>query len=201
MNNENKKDTNRTTRKNKVKTEIPDIIELTHYSGWEGFLEEGDEYFKYLVEHYDTMINEEKKTITHFTVREGMYGLDEYVNKIKETDLDDIENQIIPWIIKERESNNLFDKLNWKPFRDHDTFTTMFFGYKKMVKYKKYWFQFAIDWICGNNCKCGDNNTHPHFVVALYGWEDEAHTQLQPYNNFPIPVDNKMPEDYWFLES
>ena len=71
-----------------------------------------------------------------------------------------------------------------------------------MFNYNKYWFQLAIDWMCDSECNCGEtDNKHPHFVLALYGWEDEAHGTLQPYDVFPIPKDNKIPEDYWYLES
>ena len=177
-------------------------MDALRYPGYERFLEEGETYFNYLLDHYDKMINEEKKILTHFTIRDGIPWITEHVEKVKNTYISDIKNKLIPWIINEHKSKDLFIKTNWKPFRDQYIMTTMFFGYKKMFNYNEYWFQLAIDWMCDNQCICDETeNMHPHFVLALYGWDDRTNEQLQPNNVFSIPVDNKIPDDYWFLES
>ena len=168
---------------------------------WKRFVEEGNELFDYLIHNYDHMIDD--TTIKHFNIREGMCWLNEYINTIKSTYNNDIQQKLISWIKKEFESGNLFKNEKWKPFPDDYAGTDMFFGYRKMFQYKHYLFQLAIEWGCRiDDCiYCKKNDNMPNFCLAFYGWKDTAYKNLQPSNLFSLLDDDTMPESYWKIDT
>jgi hypothetical protein len=163
---------------------------------WNNFLIEGDEWYNYMTNNYNTMFNNNK--IKHMDIRYD-YIYDYGTTEIKEKYIDDIEDKLYKWIKQELESNKLFIKEQWKPFRDKYILTYMYLGYKTLFKYNNYYFQLIIDNYCNIDeciyCNSMDNNIH--FGLSLYGWEEDGIDLLQPYNTINIPVDNIMPEMHW----
>jgi hypothetical protein len=78
----------------------------------------------------------------------------------------------------------------------------MFLGYRKLFQFKHYYFQLTISSSCENItsvCKyCEKEDYGRHFGVALYGWRDISHMNLQPVNVLHILDDNLIPEKRWF---
>lgn len=56
--------------------------------------------------------------------------------------------ELIPWIKNEHKENRLFDKTLWKPFRDHYHLHEMYYGYRRLFKYKHYYFQLVMETGC-----------------------------------------------------
>jgi hypothetical protein len=170
-----------------------DIMKLN----WNTFLEEGNELFNYMTNNFKSMFK--NNMITHFKVIDGIYPSIDKDDIIINTHINNIEKELINFIKKESESKLLFDKTNWKPFRDKLSLTTMYLGYKKLLYFKQYYFQLGIDHYCEiDNCEyCINTRILPHFVLALYGWKDNTSNRLQPYEYVEIPEDNIMPEWDW----
>ena len=170
---------------------------------WKAVAEEGDELFEYLIHNYDTML-EGDETVKHFDVGFGWYWLMGDALKIKTQYSGEIQCELVPWIKKEFNKGELFRIDNWKPFRDQDTIIFMFLGYKKLFQFKHYYFQLTISSRCENNtsictyCEKGDYGRH--FGVALYGWKDINHVNLQPVNVLHILDDNMIPDSYWSMK-
>lgn len=164
---------------------------------WDKFLVDGDILFNYMIRNYDFMFDNE--SIKHFAIRYGIRDLMSDCEDIEEDHGVYIHKELLPWIRKEHDEGRLFDKTNWKPFRDTDTITTMYFGYNNVFQYKQYYFQLAIDW-CDRSLRCDycqKEANNPHFELAMYGWIEEGSDKLQPDDCVAIPSDNYMPEYYW----
>ena len=173
------------------------------YDEWNGFVIEGEKLYNYLINNFDSMFDGD--TITHFNIREGIYwGIDD-TNEIFRKYGDDIQMYLLPWIKEELKENRLFDKTLWKPFRDQYTIFDMYYGYRKLFRYKHYIFQLAIESSCSlRECKICDLTTDEycllnskHFELALYGWKEENSDIMQPKKNFKIPEDNIMCLKHW----
>jgi hypothetical protein len=165
---------------------------------WDRFLIEGEQTFSFMIQEFKLMINDDK--IRDF----GMFDLrnNNFDNEIEELEkyyIDDIERQLIPWIYKEYESGRLFEKINWKPFRDLQSLTSAYLGYRVMFQYKQYYFQLLVD-TCYHKNYTNYNYDCVSFALALYGWKDEHNQNLQPDNVAPIPSNNYMPEWYWEIK-
>jgi len=138
--------------------------------------------------------------IKHFNIRNGIYHLNNEPNEIKDKYSNDLQKELIIWINKEFEANELFKSNNWKPFRDQDILTYMFFGYRKMFQFKQYYFQLTLDTNCDTyeSCEYCKNKTNLiHFKLALWGWKEDGKENLQPDNIISILSDNIMPDHYW----
>ena len=164
---------------------------------WDKFLKEGDGLFVWMTQNYETMIDGDK--IKHFDIRYGTYLVMDEEEEIKVKLLygDEIQKEIIPWIKNEYESGRLFEKTNWKPFRDQYLLTHMYFGYKYTFKFKNYYLQIALDSACGICEYCKKSMSRIHFELALYGWKEDNKEKIQPDNEVILPTDNIMPEWYW----
>jgi hypothetical protein len=172
--------------------------------GWnlDRFEEEGDILFKYMLQDFDNMFDGKNK-IKHFDIISGVNDLRTYVCHIKKQYRKDIERDLIQWIQKEFENNDLFQPTNWRPFREQFIFTSMFLGYRKMFQYNQYMFQLSLsDW-CQDCCSCNyckediDDKECIHFYLAFYGWKDDNNTKLQPYNHPDLSEENRLPESFW----
>jgi hypothetical protein len=178
-----------TTNPTPIKEEIP---------YWSQFLKEGDILFDYMIKNYNVMINDNIiRGLEIFEIRQNFYSEILYLEK---NHLDEIQKELIPWIQNQYKTGQLFEKSNWKPFRDIG-FTTFTLGYKIMFQYKQFYFQLSLDtyypfeeelkndkykefdWVC--------------FLLALYGWKEDGKEKLQPDNYVVIPSDNIMPDQYW----
>jgi hypothetical protein len=171
---------------------------------WKRFEEEGKELFNYLINNFEELFNKDG-TIKHFTIRN--IGCDEpYNEEISEKYGTDIEKDLIPWIKNEKENKTLFDNSLWKPFRDTYTLSDMYFGYRKLFKYKHYYFQLAIEHSCHiiefDFCKYCEGYNTPYtfsFTLVLYGWKEDTKEKLQPYE-VTIPLNNFIPEKDWIRQ-
>ena len=182
----------------------------TDFLSWDRLVLEGETLYTYMINNYDKMFDGEK-TIKHFGIAIGSIGFGDYVNEIKEKYHTDIQNELIPWIKKEIESNNLFQNKNWNTFRDPDILVWMFLGYRKMFQYKQYIFQLSLDASCGYEfadvfCKYCSNKEYnsgedtARFLLVFYGWKDEKYENLQPEDFLTISDDYLMPESFWMRE-
>jgi hypothetical protein len=169
---------------------------------WDKFLIEGHTLFTYMIQNFGTMFDGDTK-IKHFDIESGVFGICDYIDDIKETYSDDIQIELIQWIQREMEETTLCQSSNWRPFRDQDLFLYMFLGYKKMFRYKHYYFQLILLSCCEqcDTCEyCKQEDNRIHFAVALYGWKDETKDSLQPYNIFTILHDDLMPDSFWRID-
>ena len=167
---------------------------------WEEFLIQGDILYNYMINNFENMFDSDK-IIKHFHIRPGLFEIGWYdADEINEKYGDDIQKELIPWIRKEFETNRLFDKNKWKPFRDQDAFVDMYLGYRIMFPYKHYYFQLAIDDFCGDCIYCKNNENRTHFQLSLWGWKEENKERLQPDDNFLVSPDNIIPDWYWEIK-
>lgn len=182
----------------------------TDFLSWDRLVLEGEALYEYMIHNYDKMFDSET-SIKHFGINKDSFGLYDCVREIKDKYHTDIQRELIPWIKKEIEDNDLFQNKNWNTFRDHYSILDMFLGYRKMFQYKQYVFQLSIDKYCGYDhrddiCKYCDDEEYnseediARFFLVLYGWKDEKFQNLQPYNDFSISDDNLMPESFWMCE-
>jgi hypothetical protein len=165
---------------------------------WSRFLIEGDELFNYMLNNFENMFDGNLK-IKHFDIRdEAIYdiGSEEIMQKYDE----EIQKDLIQWIKNELTEKRLFEKNNWKPFRDKYLLTYMYLGYRKLFQFKKYYLQLGLEAACveSETCKyCEKNENQKHFQLILYGWKDENCDKLQPDERFTIVSNNIIPDHYW----
>ena len=154
------------------------------------FVEVGKELYNDMIHNFENMFDGDT-IIKHFDIH---YGNSSNINVIEiiENYGDNIQKELISWIRKEFEDNNLFIYKNWKPFRSHYHITSMFFGYKKLFQYKQYYFQLTIDDLVDKI-----NERIIHFELAACWSKEDGKEYLQPDNDCIILSDNIMPEYYW----
>ena len=172
---------------------VPPLLEKMPYN-WDKFVIEGDVLYEYMVHNYETMFDG-KSIIKHFAIRPWFYGYYSECDDLLEQNNFDIQHNLIAWIDNERMTGRLFDKTNWKPFREQELFTCMYLGYKKMFPYNHCYLQLIIESRCGDCDYCKDSTSGKHFELALFSWEENA--TIQPYDTLVISSDNSMPERYW----
>jgi hypothetical protein len=158
---------------------------------WDKFLKEGDELFDYMTNNFETICSNEN--ITHFDIVDRRYRFTDEVQRIKDKYMSDIHMQLYNWIKGQCDCKQLFNKGNWKPFRDQEILIDMFFGYKYMFQYQQYFFQLCIE----DDCDIDNCISNIHFKLVLYGWKNDMQEKLQPDDRVVIPSDNVMPEEYW----
>ena len=167
---------------------------------WEEFLKEGERAYDYMIHNYEKMVDIDAFK-NHFTMYDGIWQIGSI--EVLENHGDEIQKVLLPWIKKEYESGQLFQKENWKPFRDPDLINWSNFGYKKMFQYKQYYLQLSIGAECENYKKCiycTKTNNALHFQLLYYGWKDDTTMMIQPDNRVSIPNDDMiMPERLWNL--
>lgn len=170
-------------------------------SCWKGFIAEGDNMLHYMMLHFEKMLDGDT-IIKHFSIRPGIYGRIYECDtlRMKEEYGTDIQKQLIPWIRNEINSGHLFDVKNWKPFRDLDLITWTYMGYRKMFQYNQYYFQLALESMCGECVYCHRGESSIHFEAALCGWKDDRYNKLQPDNYISILPDNIIPKSDWMYD-
>lgn len=163
---------------------------------WNSIVKEGEDLFNYMTNSFEEMFD--GTIIKHFDIRyEDRYDVGS--EEVKEEYGEDIHNELVSWIRKEKEEGYLFDSKIWKPFRDKATHTDGYIGYRRLFRYKHYYFQLIVELGCEldecNYCKIGDRKNH--FVLTLYGWKDENIPTLQPDNHVTVLADNLIPDVDW----
>jgi hypothetical protein len=89
---------------------------LSRGNTWPDLLEEGERLHAHLLEHYDEMIGENH--MYHFDIHYTSYSTSCEYEYISKRYLANIKDAIRPWIEQEYRSGRLFERDNWKPFRD-----------------------------------------------------------------------------------
>jgi hypothetical protein len=162
---------------------------------WSKFLKEGDVMFDYMIKNYNRMVNDNKIWGLEIFEIDQKFGSE--IHYLEKNYLDEIQKELIPWIQNQYKTGQLFEKSNWKPFRDFG-FTTFTLGYKVMFQYKQYYFQLSMDTDCPVVSGLDDEEyVWVSFLLALYGWKEDGKEKLQPDNDVAIPPDNIMPDWYW----
>jgi hypothetical protein len=182
----------------KKRRDSVDSQESDDYRGWKEILKKGDKLYDYMRENFESMFDGES-VMKHFEIRfEGTCDLGS--EALTEKYGSEIQKELVPWIYNQEKLNSLFDKTNWKPFRDKYCFREMYMGYKYMFQFKNYFFQLGIEEECAlDNCKyCENNENQIHFQLIICGWKEKDDDNfLQPHIYFPILPNNIMPERYW----
>jgi hypothetical protein len=168
---------------------------------WSTFLKEGEILFDYMIKKYNIMITDDRiKNLEIFGIHGQFYSESRYLEK---NHLVEIKKELLPWIQQQYESGQLFEKSNWKPFRNFTDFLTSTFGYRVMFQYKEFYFQLTLDSYYPFDVGLKDDEYNEYdwvcFNLALYGWKEDDKEKLQP-DGMIIPPDNIMPESYWELK-
>ena len=164
-------------------------------STWERFLKEGDILYDYLITHYDDMFEPTGK-IKRFDMTYMSMSVYHLYEGVYEECGEQIHEEIIPWIHKEYHSERLFNKENWKPFRNQYRYTSMYYGYRKLFCFHNFFYiQLAVSEI-RHDTPDGGLETSVDFNVSLYGWKEIDNKYIQPYNDIIIN-DDMMPEKHW----
>jgi len=160
---------------------------------WPELLEEGERLHTHLLQHYEEMMGERMEYFdihytSYATACEHDYINERYGDKIKEA--------IRPWIEEEHRSGRLFDRDNWKPFRDILNYMSMYYGYRHLFVYHgAVYFQLTIrDQIVDQSD--GTLGRFILFEVALYGWREEDKEDLAP-SGHRVVDGNRMPDREW----
>lgn len=162
-------------------------------SDWPSFLEEGERLHAHLLEHFDDMIGDRMK---HFDIGYTSQGTSCKHEWLSEHYKDDVKEAIRPWILEQYASGQLFEKDQWKPFRDPCTYTRMYYGYRTLFVYHgAVYFQLTIrDEIV--ELPDGTWGWCILFEAALYGWKEEGREDLAP-SRYRVEDGNRMPDREW----
>lgn len=168
---------------------------------WDEIIKEGDTIFDYMTENFESFFDGE--TVKHFNIIPGLYTSFGHTDDITEKYEKDIQKELHVWIRNELIDGNLFQKSNWKPFRDPSMYTCIYVGYRKFFIFREYYFQLAIEPECSDCSKCIyciQNENPIHFELVYYGYkEKDENNKLQPFGYITV-LNNIVPEDYWIMK-
>jgi len=160
---------------------------------WKIVAEEGQDLFDGLIRKFENMFDGEDK-VKHFDVGYRWCRLRDAADEIREKYSNQIQRELVQWIKKEFQTNELFKIENWKPYRNPYEIEFMFLGYRKLFQYKHCIFQLILLYDCDMyNCKyCDKEDYGGHFSVVLYSVRDiNVHSVLD---------DNIIPESDWVIK-
>jgi len=165
-------------------------------STWMRFEKEGEELYEYMTTHFNDMF-EPTGSIKYFDMHYTTYLTSGYYDRVKKECGKKVHKEILPWIREEQRSGRLFNKDNWKPFRDQLTFTRMYYGYRMLFLFHDFfYFQVTIARICHDTTNSELKSTID-LQVALYGWKEKGMEYVQPDNQVIVDADRMMPEKHW----
>lgn len=135
--------------------------------------------------------------MAHFDIHYTSYGTSceyEYISKRYGSY---IKEAIRPWIEEEHQSGRLFDKEQWRPFRNQCDYVDMYYGYRHLfVFHDILYFQLTIR-DCAVDGPDGELQWYIMFEAALYGWREDGSEALKPDRQ--VLMDNRMPEREWLM--
>ena len=168
---------------------------LNYMPSWEELLGESDQLFDYLCHHFHDLFDE-KNNIKHFDMRPSSAIMMGYYEEVNEQYGSDVHDAIIPWIHEEYRNGRLTCKEYWKIYRVPYQYNSIYYGYRKLFLFDKYYFQLTLA-----NDKNMIDGIFTHYVcfeVALYGWKnDNVELTSQPYNTVSILDDMMIPIKDW----
>jgi hypothetical protein len=165
-------------------------------SDWSDLLEEGERLHAHLIQHFDQMIGENH--MDHFDIHYTSQGTSCEYEYISDRYLTHIKEAIRPWILEQYVSGKLFERDQWKPFRDQCDYTSMYYGYRTLfVFHDILYFQLTIrDRLV--NLPDGTLGWYIIFEAALYGWKEEGKAGLVPDRQ--VLTDDRMLEKDWVVK-
>lgn len=96
------------------------------HDSWPECIIEGELFFEYMIHNFNSMFNNES-SIKDFNIRdEELYHI--CSREIMEKYGVEIEKELIPWIKEQHSNGQLFEKDNWKPFRDICSYSEIYLG-------------------------------------------------------------------------
>jgi len=188
---------------------------------WEDCIAEGDDYFNYMVAHFDSMCKED--SIPHFTIGYAWYSVMAYYDIVKMDHMDALLPFLISFLKEEATTRRLFDHSHWRPCRDKYDISPIYLGYDKLFVYKQYYFQVAVNDQCK---KCSERDVlamenlqdhqdpvdsqstyaYLHFELELFGWTEETEETEDTSDSILLkPIDvtivhQLIPESFWDTE-
>lgn len=176
-------------------------------SGWEKYIEKGNELYQLMVETFEDAFDESGKIVDFriYHVYDATYLEAEHlaIDGWK----DEIHERLLPWLHEEHRSGRLFQQKDWKPFRNPDNVVFTHYGYRKLFvydrnlhEYDKYYLQLVLhDWKIRR--EDGSIKKTITFHVRVYGWkeEDDDEPYITHYRRVPINEDTmRMPACDWY---
>jgi hypothetical protein len=159
-------------------------------SGWEKCVKQGKESFDYMVRNFSKMVKED--SIPQFRIYYSDAFTKSFVEDISTLHGDEIEQLLIPWIRSEWE--DMTEHSMWRPFRDTYNRVHSYMGYRKLFKYKQYYFQVIIESYRDYEDAAEEDT---HIELVLFGWKEDTDTMLQPSKRISILVDQLIPDAEW----
>jgi len=111
------------------KSYISQMIAFSENQTWEMFIKHGSDNLKYMIDHFNDMIDNNK--IKHFDIIDGIAWLN-LAERLKTDHIEKIQEDLISWLHTEYSSGELIKNVNWKPFQDYLDKTSCYFAYRKM---------------------------------------------------------------------
>ena len=140
-------------------------------------LEEGERLHAHLLTHFDEMIGDQMK---HFDIHYTCQGTSCNYEYVSDRYGAHIKEAIRPWILEEHKSGRLFERDQWRPFRDQCDYYSMYYGYRTLfIFHDILYFQLTIRDILVDEPD-GTLGQYILFEAALYGWKEEGEEALKP---------------------
>ena len=149
---------------------------------WNENLTDGIHLFRDMIICFKELIYDD--IIKHFAIRGDYSDNNESEQIIKECGKS-IQKCLIEWINNEKESGDIFERSNWKPYRDGCCCSDIIIVYNKKFIYKQWYFYLSFDRYCeigSNTCNdCIDGKYSYNFNIVMYGIRNE-HGEIDTYD-------------------
>lgn len=169
-------------------------------SGWEKCIEKGKKLHQCMIDTFDDSFDDDGK-IVEFNIYYVYASTDlEAQHLVEDGFKDEIHEKLLPWLHEERRSGRLFQQKDWKPFRDPYDIVDIFYGYRKLFVFDKYYFQLEVDdW--GIHQEDGSIKKTVTFHLRVYGWKEKDTSYVQHYGHVLINEDTmRMPSHDWYVK-
>lgn len=175
---------------------IPSILSRMSISPYrlENYREDGVNLYSYMCSQFRTKDIDKYNYIKYFEIKDFPNKSYRYLNKVKDEFEAIIQPDLLKWIRQERDSGQLFDKINWKIFEDLWENTQSYIGYRKLFTYRQYYFQLTVDYFYNFDHSPNEDGNELHLQLLLYGWKDDSFKYIQPDNIYSMTSDISIPE-------